>query len=124
LYQTDIITLEIPLDLSNSPSNEGLTTHQLTWHAGSEMELPAASPKGAFKQATFTNETTETVELWWQGADGSEKSYGKIASGERFNIRTRPGAVWVVKNSSQKRLGFFVIEESNSARVRGIIPGR
>jgi arylsulfatase A-like enzyme len=123
LWQT-IPRPKFPLVLSNSPSNENLTTHQLTWHADSEMKLPAANPKGAFKQATFTNETTETVELWWQGADGSEKSYGKLAPGERFNIRTRPGAVWVVKDSSQKRLGFFVIEESNSARVSGIIPGR
>lgn len=123
LWQT-IPRPKFPLVLSNSRSNENLTTHQLTWHAGTEMELPVASPKDAFKQATFMNETTETIELWWQGADGSEKSYGKIPAGERFNIRTRPGAVWVVKDNSQKRLGFFVIEESNSARVRGIIPGR
>lgn len=113
---------KFPLVLSNTANNDSQTNQTLTWHAGSDTKLPTANPKGAFKQASFVNETEDTVELWWQGADGSEKSYGKLAAGERFNIRTRPGAVWVVKDDSQKRLGFFVIEEGNFARVLGVIP--
>ena len=95
---------------------------KLTWQAEGEGELPAANPKGAFKQTAFVNDSDKVIELWWQGADGSEKSYGKLSPGERFNIRTRPGAVWVITDEAKKRLGFFVIEETPANRVIGTVP--
>jgi iduronate 2-sulfatase len=94
----------------------------LTWQVGTDKPLPVANPNGSFKQASFVNENSAAIELWWQGSDGSERSYGKLLPGERFNIRTRPGAVWVIKDKEQKRLGYFVIEETQASRVVGVIP--
>jgi hypothetical protein len=42
--------------------------------------------------------------------------------GERFNIRTRPGAVWVITDEAKRRLGFFVIEETQANRIIGTVP--
>jgi hypothetical protein len=94
----------------------------LIWQAGTDQQLPDANPTGAFKQASFVNENSAVVELWWQGSDGSERSYGQLLPGERFSIRTRPGAVWVIKDKEQKRLGYFMIEETEASRVVGVIP--
>ncbi len=113
---------KFPMSLSAPMvSNDNSVPGKLTWHAGAEGKVPAANPQGAFKQTSFINESDVVIELWWQGADGSEKSYGKLSPGERFNIRTRPGAVWIITDETKKRLGFFVIEETQANRIIGTV---
>ena len=107
-----------PLAIVSGPqSDKDSEVHKLTWHVDDGANLPASQPQGAFKQATFVNKGASIVELWWQGANGAERSYGKLATGETFSIRTRPGALWLITDESKKRIGYFLIEETPASRV-------
>jgi iduronate 2-sulfatase len=107
-----------PLAIVSGPqSDKDSEIHKLTWNVDDGENLPISQPQGAFKQTTFVNKGASTVELWWQGSNGAERSYGKLAKGETFSIRTRPGAVWLITDESKKRIGYFLIEETPASRI-------
>lgn len=94
----------------------------LAWRAAGGNPLPNGKPAGDFLKVTFANPRSESVELVWIGPDGTRKSYGTLAAGASFSIRTRPGAVWLVRGEKEQPLGYFVVEEKDEKMARAVIP--
>ncbi|MCB1275096.1 sulfatase-like hydrolase/transferase [Prosthecobacter sp.] len=90
----------------------------LKWHPASEP-VPPSKPDGNTFDVVFINERTQPVELCWMTPTGEPKSYGEIESNKQKRQSTRPGAVWIVRDSSQKALGHFQISDRSS---KAIIP--
>jgi hypothetical protein len=72
---------------------------------------------GEYHEITFVNGRQDAVELIWIGLDGSQKSYRTLRHDESFRIRTRPGAVWLVRSTTKQPLenevqpiGCFIVE--------------
>lgn len=93
----------------------------LLWHAANK-NLPPGRPAGEYHNVTFVNRRLDSVELLWVGADGSQRHYRTLQTNDTFSIRTRPGAVWLVRTQDGKELGHFVVEETPGKVARGIIP--
>jgi len=48
---------------------------------------------------------------------GEPKPYGSIASGWRVHRNTRPGAVWLITDSMNRPLGYFVVGDRSALAV-------
>jgi iduronate 2-sulfatase len=97
-------------------------TASLTWHPADEKPLPPSKPAGEYIRVTFINARPDPVEIVWLGSDGGRKSYRRLEGDETFNIRTRPGAVWLVRDAKEQALGHFVVEEKSEKAARAVIP--
>lgn len=95
---------------------------ELPWHPESNTPLPPSKPAGVALKVTFTNTRPDPVELVWMGADGARKTYATLKQGESFSIRTRPGIVWLIRDSKEKALGHFVVETRPSGTATATIP--
>jgi len=93
----------------------------LTWHAADKTP-PPSRPAGEYVSVTFLNARPDAAEVIWTGADGSQRSYATLKEGETFSIRTRPGAVWLVRDGKQQPLGHFVVEPKPGSVARAVIP--
>lgn len=99
-----------------APSVDSLT--RLAWN--NKEAAPASKPDGNPFPVYFINRRQDAVELFWMDRQGQPKSYGQIASGQRRQQRTRPGAVWMIADSKSKQpLGHFVVDDRTA---RAIIP--
>jgi dipeptidyl-peptidase 4 len=68
-------------------------------------DAPRASTRtGAEMTLTFANQTAGEVELFWIDAEGRERSYGKLAPGEKKEQHTYAGHVWEVRDSQGRTL--------------------
>lgn len=90
----------------------------LKWHPAGEP-VPPSKPDGGTFDVVFINQHTQPVELCWMPPTGEPKSYGQIPANKQKRQSTRPGAVWIVRDSSQKPLGHFQIGDRSS---KAIIP--
>lgn len=99
------------------PSDEALA--QLKWNAATAATVPASKPDGPTFQAVFLNRRNQPVNLYWMDRTGSPVAYGQIKAGGRRSQSTRPGAVWMVADEGEQRLGYFRIGDR---RARGVIP--
>ena len=98
------------------PSVESLA--KLSFRPASKESAPASKPDGNPFPVYFSNESRSDVELCWMDREGNPKSYGEIASGKRKSQRTRPGAVWMVRElDSEKELGHFVVGDRTAQAV-------
>ncbi|WP_442505835.1 sulfatase-like hydrolase/transferase [Novipirellula sp. SH528] len=91
------------------PSIEALT--QLPWHALDDESAPASKPDGNTFEVVFINQSEQAVELCWIDRNGDPKSYGVIESSKQQKQRTRPGAVWVIRSTEGKNLGYFRVDD-------------
>ncbi|WP_419195110.1 sulfatase-like hydrolase/transferase [Novipirellula herctigrandis] len=98
------------------PTVESLA--KLTWQPAAAKSAPASEPDGNPFPVFFTNKQRAQVELFWMDRDGNPKSYGLIESGARKSQQTRPGAVWMIRSTTNKdQLGHFVIGDRTAQAV-------
>ena len=83
---------------------------------------PPSKPTGAQVEVAFINTRAESVELIWIGPDGSQKSYSTLQQDARFSIRTRPGAIWLIRDARQQPLGHFIVEDKPGKVAKAVIP--
>lgn len=99
------------------PSVESLT--QLAWQPLPAGTAPASQPDGRPFPVIFENSREHSVELFWMDRQGTPKSYGQIAAGQRKRQQTRPGAVWMIQRPGGAPLGYFRVGDRTA---RGLIP--
>lgn len=100
------------------PSVESLT--HLAWHAAKDGPAPASQPDGNQFDVYFDNHASLPVELFWMDREGQPKPYGLIEVGKRKKQQTRPGAVWMLQDTSEKKqLGYFVVGDRTA---RAVVP--
>lgn len=95
---------------------------QLTWHPANGQALPPSKPAGEFHNVTFQNKRADPVDLIWIGPDGTQKNYSKLKTNESFRIRTRPGAVWLIRGAAETPLGHFLIENKPEKTAQAVVP--
>jgi arylsulfatase A-like enzyme len=93
----------------------------LAWHAADKTP-PPSRPAGQYVSVTFLNSRPDVAELIWVGADESRRTYANLKQNETFSIRTRPGAVWLVRDAKQQPLGHFVVEAKPGNIANAVIP--
>ncbi len=98
-----------------APTVESLP--KLKWHPASEAPAPASKPDGNTFDVVFVNQRAEAVNLFWMDRQGQPKPYGVIAAGKRKRQNTRPGAVWLVTDSTDKPLGHFRVGDRSAQAV-------
>lgn len=101
-------------------SRENLPPSRLEWIT--EGDIPDSRPGGEYQEITFRNQSAGAVELWWKDREGGEKSWGILKPDGRKTVRTRPGAVWLVKDENGLLLGRFQITASPRDRADAIVP--
>ncbi len=99
------------------PKDESLP--KLKWRAVAESPAPASKPDGGRFDVVFVNQRKDPVKVYWMDRQGEPKPYGVIAPRKRKRQNTRPGAVWLITDSTDKPLGYFVIDDRSA---QGIIP--
>lgn len=92
---------------------------KLKWRAVTESSVPASKPDGDTFNIVFVNRRKDSVNLFWMDSQGKPKSRGSIASGWRIHRSTRPGAVWLITDSTDKPLGYFIVGDRSAC---GVIP--
>ncbi len=98
------------------PSVESLA--KLDWVPAGDAATPASKPDGNPFPVFFTNMQRTAVDLVWMSPEGTSKSYGSIAPGARQQQQTRPGAVWMIRDSQTSRpLGHFVVGDRTAQAV-------
>lgn len=101
------------------PSIESLP--QLTWQPIDDGAAPASQPDGPTFDVVFVNQREHPVHLYWMDHQGKPLSRGTIQSGWRIHRSTRPGAVWLVTDASDKSLGYFRVGDRPA---RAVIPDK
>jgi len=95
---------------------------KLPWHPAESQAAPASRPDGGTFRVFFINQHTDSVELCWMDREGNPKSYGTIAPETTQAQRTRPGAVWMIRDPHSKQpLGHFVVDDRTA---QAIIPAQ
>ncbi len=97
------------------PSDESLT--KLERQPVTDSGAPASKPDGDPFQVAFINKTDATVTLHWMNPFGEPIRYGDIEPGIRKRQQTRPGAVWLITDESDKPLGFFIVGDRTAQAV-------
>ncbi len=115
-------TLPAPTFSSAEPSSTSESRSALTWHPASGEPLPTSKPAGEYLVVTFINERPDVIELIWIGPNATQKSYSKLAQDARFSIRTRPGAVWLIRDVKQQSVGHFVVEQELGKAAKAVVP--
>ena len=81
---------------------------KLRWHATNKL-APASAPDGRTFDIVIINRREAPVLLFWMDRRGKPKPYGAVEAGWRISRNTRPGAVWMITDSNEKPLGYFVV---------------
>ncbi len=101
------------------PSVESLV--KLKWQLLGEEAAPRSKPDGSPFPVFFTNQSERNIELVWMDRKGGTKSYGEISPMQRKQQQTRPGAVWMIRDSKTKEsLGYFRVGDRTA---QALIPG-
>ncbi len=101
------------------PKDESLP--RLAWRPAEDAQAPPSKPDGPSFDVVFINRNKAPVKLHWIDRAGNPKLYGAIAAGKRKRQRTRPGAVWLITDSSDRPLGHFIVGDRTA---RAEIPKR
>jgi len=102
-----------------APKDESLP--KLAWRPAKKSAAPASKPDGNPFDVVFINRSKSTAILHWMAPSGKPKPYGGIEPGKRKRQQTRPGAVWLVTDESDKPLGYFTVGDR---AARAEIPRR
>jgi hypothetical protein len=89
---------------------------KLEWNAAMSASTPASKPDGDPFDVFFINQRKDPVKLFWMDRHGKPKPYGAIAAGKWQRQKKRQGAVWLITDQSDQRLGHFT-EGDHSARA-------
>ena len=101
------------------PKDESLP--RLVWRPAEDAPAPPSKPDGPSFDVVFINRNKAPVKLHWMDRAGNPKLYGQIAAGKRKRQSTRPGAVWLITDSSDRPLGYFIVGDRTA---RAEIPKR
>ncbi len=99
------------------PRDESLP--RLRWHGVTDGAAPASKPDGNTFEVVFINQREDAVKLFWMDREGAPKFYATIPPGDRQRQSTRPGAVWLITDDSDNRLGHFAVGDRTA---RAIVP--
>ena len=92
---------------------------ELPWVSEKKRErIPASAPDGSSFECYFINKTKLDAKLHWMDRNGKPRFYALIKPGEQQRQSTRPGAVWMISDSSDRPMGYFRIDDRSA---RGII---
>ncbi len=74
---------------------------------------PDAGPRASLRTGdettlTFQNDLKENIALFWLDTDGQRKPYGTLKPGERRDMHTYAGHVWLVVDSNGKPLSKWI----------------
>lgn len=90
----------------------------LTWHpTADDSEAPDSNPDGEKFDVVFTNKSDDPVKLYWLTRQGNWRPKGTLNSGWRKPYKTRPGAVWLVANTDDLPIGYFVVGDRTAQAV-------
>ena len=92
---------------------------QLKWRAASESRMPVSKPDGDTFDIVLLNQFKDQVNIYAMDRRGERRTRGSIASGWRIHRSTRPGTVWLITDSTDKPLGYFLVGDRTA---RGVIP--
>jgi dipeptidyl aminopeptidase/acylaminoacyl peptidase len=70
-------------------------------------------------EIVFDNRTQQDVQLFWIDTNGERQPYGTIKAGERRNLNTYAGHVWLVQNADGRPLGVYEATDSPGTAVIG-----
>jgi len=109
---------QAPQALAPKPKVPIESLPKLAWEAVDEdNEVPPSKPDGGTFDIIFVNRSQQQVELFWMDREGNPKSYGLIDAGKTRSQRTRPGAVWMIRDKDGKDRGFFRVGDRASKAV-------
>ena len=81
----------------------------LKWTPLVGKSAPASNPDGGKFNVVFSNQSGNPRKVFWMNRSGEPRPYGTLETGWSKPYQTRPGAVWMVGDSDEKPLGFFVV---------------
>lgn len=97
-----------PVPITAAPATSKV---EAKWHPASEGVTPPSKPTGKPVDVSFENPEEQPAELVGLLLGGGEKSFGIIEATKTKDAKSRPGAVWELRSSKGKRLGYYVIGE-------------
>ena len=83
---------------------------------------PEVGPRGSLRTGdettlTFQNDLKESIALFWLDTEGERKPYGTLKPGERRDLHTYAGHVWLVVDSGGKPLSKWVAQDTADVAV-------
>ncbi|WP_206028498.1 sulfatase-like hydrolase/transferase [Thalassoroseus pseudoceratinae] len=109
-----------PTNFAVAPKPTIDALQKLAWHPLKPGKLaPVSRPDGNRFDVVFINRSERTVSLWWMNRAGEPKPYGKIEVGKQLRQKTRPGAVWMIRDDNGKNLGYYRVGDRTA---KAIIP--
>lgn len=91
---------------------------------GTANRLPAPKPSRSGGEETsliFQSQLPESVELFWIDGDGNRVRYATLAAGQRVEMRTYAGHVWIAAGKDGQVRGVFV---ATSKPATAIVDGK
>ena len=90
---------------------------KLKWRPAGDTRVPPSKPVASPFDVFFINEHSESVNLYWMDPKGKPVTYGEIGVGQQKRQSTRPGAVWLVTDKNENRLGHFEIDDRSARAI-------
>ncbi|MCA9009538.1 MAG: sulfatase-like hydrolase/transferase [Planctomycetaceae bacterium] len=111
-----------PGTFAEKPEPRVSTLVQLPWHSIGAQPVPASRPDGNPFDVFFINESKQSVKLFWMNRDGQPVHYADVPVGGQQRQRTRPGAVWMIADETNKPQGYFVVDDRSARAIVPVIP--
>ena len=109
-----------PTEFAIAPEPTLEALQELPWQPlKKNATAPASKPDGNTFDVVFINRSEQSVKLWWMDRSGQPKPYGDIKAGQQRRQKTRPGAVWMIRNQADNNVGYFRVDDRT---VKAIIP--
>jgi hypothetical protein len=90
---------------------------KLKWYPADDSAIPASKPDGDKFDVVFTNKRDEPVKVYWMTRQGKRKSLGTLQSGWRKPYKARPGTVWLITDTGENALGYFVVGDRTAHAI-------
>lgn len=90
---------------------------KLKWNPVGTKPIPPSNPVADPFDVYFINKRKDAVKLFWIDPQGNRKLYRVIAPKKNYQQRTRPGAVWLITDPTDKALGYFVIDDRSAQAI-------
>lgn len=91
-------------------------------HAAADKPRPSSLRAGEYFKVTFLNSRPTPAEVIWVPVDGSRTTSATLTQNDTYRLRTRPGAVGVIRDEKQRMLGHCVVAISPDQTAKAIIP--
>jgi hypothetical protein len=117
--QLQSLRAKAPKTFAAKPEPSIASLIKLTWHPVANNALPESKPVASPFPVYFINRSGETRKLFWMDRQAKPKFYAELNSAKPHPQQTRPGAVWMISDASDKPLGFFRVDDRTA---RAVIP--